>query len=125
MRFAIPRCSSLLAFALSATVAASTAFAGGGDSRFVGTWFADKGPGALPGRIVFTKQGHVTLQPDGFEPVDGTWTAKNGLLVMKVPNMGAAAAGARFTGNNTLTLDYPDGTRQVFTRVPAQHGKEQ
>lgn len=97
---------------------AASAFA---DSRLIGTWATEQSEGGMAGTVLFKKSGIVKLQPAGFPVVPGTWKVANGMLIMTAPNMGESAAGYFFAKKDAeLTLHYPNGTKQVFKRVPGK-----
>lgn len=93
-------------------------------SPLVGTWASKTSErGALPGYILFEKDGRVILHPAGFDPAPGRWVA----LATKPPALKITLDGIGETKvqyslkKGVLTLVYDNGNTQSFTKsTPAK-----
>lgn len=108
-----------LILGLALSLAATLAQAGG----LEGTWRSnDTTGGAAPGTLVLGTKSKLTMQPDGFEAMTGTWKKDGALLVFAIPGKGEAVV-AYLVKADTLALQYSDGLRQSFHRK-VQVGKK-
>jgi hypothetical protein len=101
-----------LILALALSLAATLAQAGG----LEGTWrSSDTTGGAAPGTLILGAKGKLTMQPDGFEALLGTWKKDGALLVFTIEGKGEAVV-AYVVKADTLALQYSNGLRQAFQR---------
>lgn len=108
---------TLLALATSSAMA---------DKRLHGHWEASNAEnGALRGTMTLSSKGTAKLHPEGHDPVQGTWTAKNGKagnqLTLTINEAGSSSMAYEFKGSK-LVLTYDNGNQQQF--VKARPGKK-
>lgn len=90
--------------------------------KLTGSWRTDASAvGTAAGRITFGPGDKVELAPDNFEPLRGTYRAAHGVIDIAAGDRGRASLGYWFTDNGTaLHLQYENGMRQRFVRLPAK-----
>jgi hypothetical protein len=85
-------------------------------ATIVGAWRSDEHTAQVsPGTLTLTADGRVTLAPDGFDPLVGTYKVQNQFLDIKT-GRGTATLIHTLT-QNTLTLEYENGAVQNFKRL--------
>jgi len=86
-------------------------FAAPGDA-LVGTWHSEGMDRALSGDIVFTADGHATLKPASFVPLEGTWQVNKDQLTLTMPPGTSVMKWS--VRHDKLSLTYDNGATQTF-----------
>lgn len=82
---------------------------------YVGVWVStERTTIVAPGTMTLTNDGHVTLAPEGFDPLKGTYTAKGQFLDFTM-DRGRATLIYSINQNN-MTVQYENGSVQKFTK---------
>jgi hypothetical protein len=92
------------------------------NSKLVGTWRSDDvSGGASVGALLLESSGKITLSPDGFDPLTGTWELDGPFIRVTVPNRGVALLSYTLTEKGKrLNIRYENGTFQFFTKQTTQ-----
>ena len=81
----------------------------------IGVWVShDRGTVVAPGTMTLTKDGKVTLAPEGFDPLHGTLKVEGQFLDITT-DRGRATLIYRVT-KNTMSVEYENGSVQNFTK---------
>lgn len=85
---------------------------------YIGVWVStERTTVVAPGTMTLTSDGHVTLAPEGFDPLKGTYTVKGQFIDI---TMDRGRATLIYSINqNKMTVEYENGSIQSFTKQPA------
>jgi hypothetical protein len=116
--------TAFMGLVMSSTMAASTrapvqspaaAKALVGPSSVVGVWRSDERTAQVsPGTLTLTADGRVSLAPDGFDPLVGTYKVQGQFLDLKTAR--GSANLIHTISQDTMTLEYEDGAVQNFKK---------
>ena len=112
----IKRYARAASLALVLSLAAATAQAA--NAPLAGLWRSDDtAGGSSKGTMVLSTDGTATLQPDGYDAIEGRWKTDGPLLNITVPNQGSVYISYTLSKDGkTLKVQYEDGRRQTFSK---------
>jgi hypothetical protein len=109
---------STSAYAAPAAKDAPAVKASSANKELAGAWVSTERTSVVaPGTMTFTEKGDITLAPEGFDPLKGTYTVQ-GQFIDVTTDRGRATLIYKIE-KDKMALEYENGSVQNFTKQPA------